>query len=51
MPFLIMLDEYNCDYHKNTRIEQQDGKDGPQKGTKENTRLTNEATVEKSCNY
>ena len=42
-----MLDEYRCYYHKYSSIEQQDSKDGAQEGTKENTRLTNEATVEK----
>ena len=42
-----MLDEYRCYYHKYSSVEDQDSKDGAQESTKENTRLTNEATVEK----
>ena len=44
---LTVLDEYRCYYHKYSSVEEQDSKDGAQESTKENTRLTNEATVEK----
>ena len=46
-----VLDEYSCYYHENSSIEEHDGKDGSQEGTKKNTRLTNEAAGEKKVKY
>ena len=38
-----MLDEYSYHYDKYDRVEEYDGKDGSQEGTKEHTSVANEA--------
>ena len=38
-----MPDEYSYHHDKDDRIEEEDGKDGSQEGTKEHTSVANEA--------
>jgi len=45
------LDKYTYDCEKHDCIEEQDGKDGPQEGTKEYTRLTYEAAGKRVGSY
>jgi len=47
----VVLDDHPDHQNKNDNIEEQDGKDGTQEGTKENCSIRDEAAGGKVCQF